>query len=233
MCDDKMMEEIVNEVLERLQLKSDKKNLFLIGPADLSFLVALEKRYHLITSEDRRNANVYSSEIQMEDIVDEVLITNLTIPILVDVALGTYHNLNEKIIVHALLTGKPVNVLEEGISYHEYKKSASKPLYQKYLEYEDKLKNYGVRFQSEKDFTLLSPTHKETYLGDMIGSSNEICDTDVVDFSGKHLILEKDIMALRNVYGATLRIEPRCIITPMAEDFIREHQMKVVRTMNG
>lgn len=238
MKDNQFICEVAEEVLRRLENQIEqkvllKKRLYLVGAAELDLLYELEKRYFIITGEDRNNKNYFKNEAELVDNLDAVLVTELAVNSLTNLALLTYQNFDEKIILTSLLAGKQVTFISEGMQFKKYKHSCNKALYQRYLEYEEKLKNYGIRMIEKQSFT---PSLLEKHQFSKFSEKHYqygVFNQDTIDLSHQHLILEKDVMSLRYQTNVSLLVKNDCIITPIAQDIIRENRINIIRKSNS
>lgn len=211
----KLIEEIVNELYKKLQqgqtAHPHKKKIVLIGNREWD--KELEKNYQIIQD--------------VQDVVeyDEVMISRMSIGTLSRLALGCGQSAEEEIILKALLEGKSVYVLEDGLEYRQYKKTSHKTLYTLYSDYENKIKQYGIQIISSiRDLSLQD---KAINQAEVIVSTDEASET--VDFTHKKLLLETDLMRTNVQRYGTILVDKKCIVTPLAEDFIRSHKLKIKR----
>lgn len=235
MNEKQIIDEVVRELYKRLTTKVVKPCAYVIGPVELPFVEELKEHYDVIT---KRN-----EVLEM----DFIVITNLTVSMLAHIAQGCCQTSSEEEVLEALLEGKPVYVLEEGIVYRNYRQSAHKALYAMFLEFEEKIERFGIQkvksvleILTRKDSAPSKGILKEMedakevrYRNEVqykneVQYSNEVQYTKEVQF-GKRLVLEKDLKELGVNCTIALRIPKNCIITPMAQDYIREHQIKIVR----
>lgn len=202
-----IIDEVVKELYERLM--KQPSYVFLIGPEEVPFVTELKKQSTVIVN--RNEITTY----------DCIVVTNLTIAMLSHLALGTCVTSNEEEILKALLEDKPVYVVEEGIKYRQYKQTSRKALYNLYKEYEEKLKVFGIRIiQSAKEIGI----RKELPVTEEVQVQEQS-----LELLNKKLLLEKDFMEYHLGEQATVTVAKNCIITPMAQDYIRSHQIKIIK----
>ncbi|PHV70293.1 hypothetical protein CS063_11530 [Sporanaerobium hydrogeniformans] len=211
-----LVDEILTELYKRLEQKVtiplSKRKLIVIGPMPTSALKRGEGVYEL--------SEYTSNQIEGEGI----LITQLSTKMLSHLALASPVTQEEDFILQALLQEKPVYILEEGMEYRKYKKQAHKTLYITLMEYEDKLQKYGVRCISHLDEI------EEREVNKPVDSTHEpIKGNRDLDMTYKKLLLESDLIKkhIEGVY--TLTITKKCIITPLADDYIRKQHIQIRR----
>lgn len=223
MNEEQIIDEVVRELYKRLTAKVVKPCAYVIGPVELPFVEELKEHYDVIT---KRN-----EVLEM----DFIVITNLTVSMLAHIAQGCCQTSSEEEILEALLEGKPVYVLEEGIVYRNYRQSAHKALYTMFMEFEEKIERFGIQkvkrvseILARKDSVSSKGIMKEIEHAKEVEDTKEVQYTKEVQF-GRRLLLEKDLKELGVNCSMALRIPKNCIITPMAQDYIREHQINIVR----
>lgn len=159
---------------------------------------------------------------------DTILIPKLNLQQLANLALGTYVSNHESFILHALLNQKEVYLLEKGMAFKKFKETAPKNLYNQYLNYEETLRNYGVKII--KDLQDILGSHRSDNRSDNEKTSTMPSENkEVMACSHKKVITEAD---LKNIYykgNKWFVIEKNSIITPLAMDFIKKHHLKIDR----
>lgn len=209
-----LVDEIIQEVYRRLECKLSKelskKKLVIVGSIPNSDLKHLEEVYEFTSYK--------SQSINYEGII----ITKLSVDMLGHLAVGSPATEEESFILKALLQEKPVYMLEEGIEYRKYKKNAHKALYTLFMDYEDKIKKYGIRCIS----------HLEELFNEQ-GTKGELQEVEKIrgnislDMTYKKLLLESDLIK-KHIEGiCTVTISKKCIITPLADDYIRKHHIQI------
>lgn len=209
MMNEQLIDTIVNEIYNRLRQCEEttgKNKLLLIGSLTKDEEKVLEVSYDL--------ARCKSDCINYECI----LVSELPIERLGHLALGCSSQREDQMILQALLEEKPVYLLESGIAYRKYKKTAYKPLYTLYQDYENKIKQYGVRMIRQVGDLLLDQKDDQ-----------EIAYAPIVHLTDKKLLLESDLMHKQIGAFSVVEVNKKCIITPLAEGFIRSHKLKIKR----
>lgn len=166
---------------------------------------------------------------------DIVLVTTMAPAMLANLANGMANTREEEIILDRLLNGKKVYILEDAFEYQRYRRIAYKALFHLYQDYELKLRNYGVQIIQNpveifKENIYYSKRQYQQFT-DQNYNGNDVSNTVIgkVDWRKKHLLLEKDFINSRLDKNRVVLITQDCIITPMARDYIREHQIHIER----
>lgn len=139
-----------------------------------------------------------------------VLITQLSVHDMAQLALGSALNPSTQFILEALLLGKKVYLLSEGLLYRAYKNTAFKPLYNLYLAYETQLNHFGVQVIDHLDqLTETQPFHEQVA---------------EQSFSGK-LLTAKMVQDLAAQGIKSLILAHNSIITPQAADLLKDYKI--------
>ena len=80
----------------------------------------------------------------VEERGSELVITRLPVEQMGILALGLALEREEKQVLEALLSGRKVRVLESGLEYKQYKKTAPRGVFQKFVALERELREMGV-----------------------------------------------------------------------------------------
>lgn len=178
------------------------------------------------TANEHKIANELITACEAYKQYDLVLIETMPIPMMVNLALGNYMSLEEKLIIEALLCSKPVYLLDSGLEYRRFKQTTYNALFAQYEEYEKRLLQLGIR--------------KVTHLGEIgvergeIDKYNRQLDAvntnkfTTIDLSYKKLLLESDLLKLHTKGKVAVKIDKSCIVTPLAGDFIKSHDINLL-----
>lgn len=213
------IQDIVDELMKRLQMESYR--VYVIGDIP-------DTKYN-----NQGIEFLSCSSYNTDD--DIVLITAMSPIMLANLANGLAKTREEDIILNRLLNGKKVFILEDAFEYQRYRRTAYKALFHLYQDYEMKLRNYGILviqtpieifkesiYYNKRQYQQITD---QNYNGNDV--SNDIIGK--VDWRKKHLLLEKDFKNSRLNRNRVVLITKDCIITPMARDYIREHQIHIER----
>lgn len=213
------IQDIVDELMKRLQMESYR--VYVIGDIP-------DAKYN-----NQGIEFLSCSSYNTDD--DIVLITAMSPIMLANLANGLAKTREEDIILNRLLNGKKVFVLEDAFEYQRYRRTAYKALFHLYQDYEMKLRNYGILvIQTPIEIFKESIYYnKRQYqqITDLNYNGNDVSNDIIgkVDWRKKHLLLEKDFKNSRLNRNRVVLITKDCIITPMARDYIREHQIHIER----
>ncbi|MED4354953.1 hypothetical protein P9265_22025 [Schinkia azotoformans] len=177
---------------------------------------------------DSYQLHYFSEENRKKD-YEITVIPRLTVTMLSNLANGIGSTVEEQFVLSQLLQGKKVVILQNGVEYYRYKSSSPVLLYKLYEELERKVKGYGVLFLrndellGKKEMPAIEvPVAAEVRM--------EVNTPPSPSFKlSKKLISEIDLqkLYLQNIKDIT--VGGGCIITPLAQDFIRTHQLTIIR----
>lgn len=234
-----LVEEITKEVLKRIKEFENscqqKKTMLVLSEEPYPLSDAITKEYQLLTPDFSGCQKVVELHT-MVSCAELILITSITAKQLADLALGCGEGDLEEAIRYALMLGKTIFVLEEGLEYRSYKATAHKTYYRRLLEYESCLKQYGMLFTTEKYFPMIEKQGKQTKVNSMSlenqkqSKSEEVWNEkeQVISLS-KKLIMEKDLKELNIKSQTVVQVEKSSIITPSAFDYARAHMLRFVK----
>lgn len=210
---DKLVADVLNELHDRLSYGANNswadKKLMIIGTLLDKDITCLKEAYQLVHFSDEKSRDKYN----------QVLITHMPCEMLGNLAVGAGDK-TEGFILKTLMEGGKVFVLESALMYKNYKKTAFKTLYALYSECEKKLLQYGISI-IESPLDIVKDTGKKEL-------SNRIV-SDKIDLSEKNLILESDFMKKQIRESSAIKLNSSCIITPLAQDYIKNHNLVIIR----
>lgn len=154
---------------------------------------------------------------------DFIVAAQVSTGLLAYTALGIPGQPEAQCILEALLSGRKVYILESGLEYRRYKESSYKALYQKYQEYEEEIRRFGAEIVSgvqEAAELVMRVLKKECAPAD---------DRAAFDLTGLKLLGESDLGKMRGTGYRTVLIGKKTIITPLAKDYISNHNLTVRR----
>ncbi|WP_105617781.1 hypothetical protein [Vallitalea okinawensis] len=152
-----------------------------------------------------------NKEMDWKDI-NYVIVPTLTPNLLSKVALGLVEEQITEVLQEAFLCGKHVVVLEEGASYRKYKTIASSSYYNMLAGYEEQWTQFGASFIREEELI--------AFLKGLPTCVN------VID---KRVVTEADLNRLYEKGHHEIRISKRSLISPLASDYVRMHNINVIR----
>lgn len=154
---------------------------------------------------------------------DFIVAAQVSTGLLASTALGIFAQPEAEWILEALLGGKKVYFLERGLEYRKYRDSSYKALYQKYQEYEEAVRRFGGEFVS--GIQEVAELEMRAQSGGCIPAD----DSAAYDLAGLKLLRESDLGRMRKTGCRTVLIGRKTIITPLAKDYISNHNLTVRR----
>ena len=224
---DDIVDLIVDEVYNKINSFKNSK-----GPFKKVAIVMKDDNISEITKVlgNEYEISVYRNEDIEGDIV---IIPSLSLRAMANLATLVTSEADEDFVIRMLMMGKEVYVLENGLEYRRYKNTAPRALYSKYLDFEKQFKVYGIQIIG--------------YIGEIKNQNNNLWDSNsdlrnalgVFDEnSGEELKMElrnKKVINEAEIKNGivsgidTIIIDKKSIITPLAADFIRTHNLRVKR----
>ncbi len=204
-----LIEEVIRELKRKIgqdfMKKDTGRSAMVLGVLPQSEEKALKAAYQIVPFSEAESCDIY-------------VLAQLPIKLMADLVLGIPSEPQAACILRALLEGKRVYLLESGLEYRRYKETAYKTLYHLYQEYEAAVKRYGIE--------LISYT-SEIVKENRIQSRPEA--EDYVDLSRLRLLRESDLIKVRGTGSITVLLGQNTIITPLARDYIANHNLAVIR----
>lgn len=204
-----LIEEVIRELKRKIgqdfMKKDTGRSAMVLGVLPQSEEKALKAAYQIVPFSEAESCDIY-------------VLAQLPIKLMADLVLGIPSEPQAACILRALLEGKRVYLLESGLEYRRYKETAYKTLYHLYQEYEAAVKRYGIE--------LISYT-SEIAKENRIQSRAEA--EDFVDLSSLRLLRESDLIKVRGTGSITVLLGQNTIITPLARDYIANHNLAVIR----
>lgn len=244
---DKLIELITKEVMKKLnkvgielQSLEEQKILFLGSKEDSAYKVYEDGLsalgYKIQTTEEKENIKDYVA----------VIMPSLSIKELSNLALGLPNGLNEEIIIEAIMNGVPVYLREEEIEYKKYSNTANKVFFKMYIEYENKLKDFGINIKNTDNILNLIKEGKAKKKNTSVKSEENIkvnnieevnaetskeisIENNVYTISSNRLISENDMTNLYRKGIRTVNVPKKALITPLAKDFARINHIEIIR----
>ncbi len=206
---EKLIDYLTKEVVKNLKGVGEKKD---------EILVIREKEDKKEIKSDQFKL-VYQDECELEKLNTEdykhMIITSLTLNQLVSIGIGKAEDAITSLIIECILKNKNVSVLNDGIGYRKYKTSSNENFYKMIENYEKTIISYGIRFIDENDIDLIYGKNKKVLVED-----------DPID----HKIITESLLEKRHrKVGNTIRIRKNAIITPLANDYIRTNNIKILK----
>lgn len=220
---DKLIEFIVDEIYKKLENQGVKENNDL--PKCVLMWERDEDKYKFLN--DKFKVLNYNKDIKDCDVL---VISRLCLRGLCNLAMGNSVSDEERFILKMIMSGKKVYVMEDGLEYKRYKQTAPKTLYNKYLNFEKEIKSYGVEIINNPKSILneVKINYKEEYAKETTEIKVNVNLTEnTLDLRSKKLISESDLRKPQINGIDKILLGKKSIITPLANDFIRIHNLKL------
>lgn len=229
---EKLVEAVVKEVIKKLKQmenQSEKEKILVIASSNEEYEKLVDK-----IGKDYELHN-YDNIKTILPSYQKVVMTGICNTLLSSLAMGLSRGSLDSQIIEFLMEGKKLYLIEEGIAYRKYEKEKNESLYNLYKNYEEKLESYGIRIVSYNSLSEVLASGNEIKEKNVTNSVNEkkkdILDirSDVIEVLNKRLISESDLKRVYMNGVKEVKISKKAILTPLAQDFIRIHKMKVNR----
>lgn len=220
---DKLIEFIVDEIYSKINNSDIKENNNL--PICVLMWEKDEHKFEFLN--DKFQVLKYDKEIKDCNIV---IVSRLCLRGLCNLSMGNSVSDEERFILKMLMSGKKVYIMEDGLEYKRYKLTAPKALYNRYLDFEKEIKSFGVEII--KDPRMILNENKISYKEEFSYTDNknklyENINGEVLDLRSKKLISESDLRKPQISGIDKILLGKKSIVTPLANDFIRIHNLKV------
>ncbi len=149
---------------------------------------------------------------------DVICLTVASAKLFAEIGKGYGDHEHTAVILNQLALGKKVCILEEGIPYRKYEATCPPKLYEKWLSYEETVKSYGVQFVS-----------RETLFGSVKHSVLETPIKGACHVLDQRVVTEKILSRIPQRSTQTIAISKDAIVTPLAQDYIRQEQLEIKR----
>lgn len=211
-----LVDRIAKEVLKRMEACFAK--VLLIGEGE-SVKDELDKagilyEYH----------SDYSDDLALDN-YEHIIIDGMSNFHLVTSALLVPGTNISKLILKARLTGKKVYVEKNSLEYKKYEGTIDKGLKEKFECYEKTVASYGVQFSNAQDIVKSVKGNCENTIAVDEESSVEKYREEECCILDKKLITEQDLRKFVQKGHKKIRIGNKSIITPLAKDYIKIHNI--------
>lgn len=222
---EKLVDMITKEVAKRI---SDLNNKEEINNKEKVVILATTPYKDI---EEKLN-HKYSIQYFSEDLrdCDKIIIPRTCIKLLSNLANGICSEESHKFLSIMLLKGKKVYMLEDGIEYKKYKGRAPEALWNMYRGFEEKIKTFGINIISSLD-EIEGKSNNESLnkIEEKTSNLDNEKSTEDFLFKGKKLITESDLRKMYMKGTKEVVISKKSLVTPLAVDFVRIHQLKLKR----
>lgn len=207
---DKLVQLITDRLLEELQTVPVKETVYVLGQ-DSAVSLLIRSGYSIAKSPD--NADYILAD------------SGLSLDAFLRIAALSPADDCETVIVSSLLRGKNVLVSQKCFDAEKYKETAPPLLYRELLQQKTKLKNYGIQFYDEPQLLSLLNGRQRGAFGWQPSAVLSARDRDCQ--SQSKLITEARVRALGLSDGDTFKLEAGMIVTALAKDYLRRHNIRI------
>ncbi|WP_143146962.1 hypothetical protein [Hathewaya proteolytica] len=148
---------------------------------------------------------------------------------LANISLGIISDCREMYISHAILKGKRIYVINEGVEYKDYKNTCNHNFYNMYGTYEKVLQSFGVDFVNESN--LLSEIGKKRTEDKKVIEEEAKEENNIYDLTDKKVICEGELKKASYSGIKSVSIDAKAIFTPLAMDFVRRNKISLLRKL--
>lgn len=198
--DEKLIEKLVSEIMHKLSDNKFKPKILIVGKLTDSDVVLLEKSFSITNDISSNNFEC-------------ILIASTDLKMLSNLGNCIIASDVEYKIIKTLFENKKVYVLESSIEYKNFKRTKRKNLFNVFLQYEKNLQQLGYEIIES--------------ISDIGGAVKTSSSTSV--FINKKIITERDLINIKCKTVKKIEILPDSIISPLAEDFLQNNNINVLR----
>lgn len=152
------------------------------------------------------------------DSYDIVLAAQMSLDTMAQVALGNPQNKESACLLKSLLEGKQVFALLRGLEYRIFRDKAVKTLYRMYQEYEDRIRQYGIRIIGD-----IGEIREQAEVSE--GSTQ----AGYLDLTGIKVLTETNFSKMCSGGSGRILIDRNAVITPLAKDYVSNHRLRLER----
>lgn len=181
-------------------------------------LKALEKKdkLYIIGDIDDKELSLWENSYEISNCNEAncYLISSTSLNLMWEIATGACISEYGRNIINALFNNKKVYMLEKGIEYRKYKDSSRKNLFNLFLSYENKVRELGVEIIRDSNLNSIE--------------SNITIKEHTEKYCNK--VLTENYLIKNNLRSKKfLKISKDCIITPLAQEYIKNNNIIVTR----
>lgn len=215
--------ELVNEVIRELKKRLNQEDASEhISVQDKTEQNISRKRVLVLGNLTLREAEALSgcklAEADGWNSYDIVLAAQMSLDTMAQVALGNPQNKESTCLLKSLLEGKQVFALMRGLEYRLFRDKAVKTLYRLYQEYEDRIRQYGIR--------IIGDIGEIREQAEVLGGNTQ---AGYLDLTGIKVITETNFSKMRSGGSGRVLIDRNAVITPLAKDYAANHRLQLER----
>lgn len=227
---DELIQLITSEVIKNLKLAdehhtNESKGILLLGSLqDENYIDIYD---NILESNIIKEIQNFDSYVDVDNF-DYIIVPYLNSKEMVNITLGIDEGVKTKAVIDAILLGKKIFVIEEGIYYKKFKQSSNKNFYAMLEENENKLGEFGICIV-KKDVLVACLNNPKNLIKDENKKENEN-DTKCSIASLEHLkvITESHIENIFKQGYREICVGEKTIISPLAVDYIKSKDIVVI-----
>jgi ethanolamine utilization protein len=229
MDQEKWVESIIKEVMIRLlEMHSinDLENairqqkILAIAMSDHQILSEIRHRYRIDFYEDY---NEHEDHIDI-NVYDAILLGSISHQELVHISMGLANNPVSSLVIEAILAGKKIFILKEGVTYQRYEHTSNTNFYNMLKGYEEQLKTFGIKWIYANE--IVEKIENPEALREAFIEEKKI-EEYVVEVK----IITESIAKQYHKNGCQrLMIKKHTIVTPLARDYLRDKRIIMITT---
>lgn len=231
MDEERLIEEIVREVKVRIKSEEGlgkRQTALVIGRLSQKDRKVLEADFKLVSLEEDMQFRL-------------VILAQTSIRLLAELAHGMPISQEGQVILRALMEGHGVCFLEEGMTYRDYRGSASQPLMLLFREYEDAICRFGAQgIRNAADICDWAEKRQQSCPGNKVPCEKIGFQTDqeqitgkepanIRDYTSRKLLQESDLIRARGAGVRNVLLDADAILTPLAADYAANHGLLLIR----
>jgi len=225
----KLIENIIKEVIKRLEEKHTindlenamrKERILAIAISDHKILSEIHHRYRIDFYEDHYE---YEEHINI-NVYDAILLGSISHQELVHISMGLANNPVSSLVIEAILAGKKIYILKEGITYLRYEHTSNTNFYNMLKGYEEQLKTFGIEWIYTNEIV---EKMKRSEISKELFKEAQITEEHVVQVK----IITESIAKQYHIKGCKhLLVKKQTIVTPLARDYLRDKKISIITT---
>ena len=219
---DQLIEYIAAQVLERISKISKKKALIIGTDEDL-----------ISKSQDKLLADYdieISSNFNLDGDYDYIVLANICTDFLASVSIGLIRE-RYPVIHKALMTGTPIEIVEEGMEHRKYISTCNASFYALMVGYEEKVKSFGIdikpliKLDNVKEVAKVNEPDNNK---ELVKVKESVGDKEAVVLTKK--LITEQMLRNERVKGITkVQVAKGALVTPLASDYAREQSMTIIK----
>ncbi len=225
MDQEKLIESIIKEVMLRLVEQHTindlenairKEKILAIAMSDHQILSEIRHRYRIDFYEGHKE---HEEPIDIH-VYDAILLGSISHQELVHISMGLANNPVSSLVIEAILSGKKIYILNEGITYQRYEDTSNTNFYNMLKGYEEQLKAFGIEWIDANE--IVEKIENSEAIDEEKMTEQYVVQVKIITESLAKQYQEKGCKRLL--------INKNTIVTPLAWDYLRDKKIKMITT---